>query len=192
MEESGSFSNNKTYFIPNADWSLLALLNSKAIWFDFCARTTAVRGGWREATAQHVEQLPIPPISGAAKLDMARLAEAAQRAAESRRTLEQALSRRLLDLCPPEREPRLSNALQEWWKIPDFAAFRSEVKKVFKADIPLGERSAWEDWITRDRVEIARLTAEIAQAEAKIDAIVYGLFNLDADEIALLESAVRL
>jgi hypothetical protein len=40
------------------------------------------------------------------------------------------------------------------------------VKKQFKADIPLAERSAWEDWITRDRAEIARLSAEITKAEA--------------------------
>lgn len=51
-------------------------------------------------------------------------------------------------------------------------------------------RSAWEDWITRDRAEIARLSAEIAKAEAQIDSIVYGLFDLTPDEIALLESVV--
>ena len=61
---------------------------------------------------------------------------------------------------------------------------------MFKADIPLSERSDWEDWITRDRAEIARLTAEIAQAEAQIDSVVYELFELNPDEIALLESAV--
>jgi hypothetical protein len=64
------------------------------------------------------------------------------------------------------------------------------VQKVFKADIPLTDRSAWEDWMTRDRAEIARLLAEITKAEAQIDRIVYGLFDLTADEIALLESAV--
>jgi type II restriction/modification system DNA methylase subunit YeeA len=64
------------------------------------------------------------------------------------------------------------------------------VKKVFKADIPLAERSAWEDWSTRDRAEIARLSAEIAKAEAQIDSIVYSLFDLTTDEIALLESVV--
>lgn len=69
-------------------------------------------------------------------------------------------------------------------------AFRAEVKKAFKADIPLGERSAWEDWITRDRAEIARLTAGIAAAEAEIDRIVYGLFELTPEEIALLEAAI--
>ena len=84
----------------------------------------------------------------------------------------------------------MTTRLQEWWTLPDFAAFRAEVKKVFKADIPLSERSAWEDWITRDRAEIASLSAEIAKAEAQIDSIVYGLFYLTPDEIALLESVV--
>ena len=52
------------------------------------------------------------------------------------------------------------------------------------------ERSAWEDWITRDRAEIARLSAEITKAEAQIDRIVYGLFDLTAEEIALLEASI--
>lgn len=69
-----------------------------------------------------------------------------------------------------------------------FAAFRAEVKKVFKADIPRAECSAWEDLITRDRAEIACLSTEITKAEAQIDSIVYGLFDLTPDEIALLES----
>jgi hypothetical protein len=57
-------------------------------------------------------------------------------------------------------------------------------------ELRVAERSAWEDWITRDRAEIARLSVEIAQAEAKIDSIVYGLFDLTPDEITLLESVV--
>lgn len=51
-------------------------------------------------------------------------------------------------------------------------------------------RSAWEDWITRDRAEIARLSAEMTKAEAQIDSIVNALFDLTPDEIALLESVV--
>ncbi|KEY03754.1 hypothetical protein [Brucella inopinata] len=72
----------------------------------------------------------------------------------------------------------------------DFAAFRTEVKKAFKTDIPLADRSDWEDWINRDRAEIARLTAAITQAEAQINRIVYDLFDLTDDEIALLESVL--
>ncbi|PTV94684.1 TaqI restriction endonuclease [Rhodobacter aestuarii] len=190
METTGAFSNNKTYFVPNGGWDLLAVLNSKVIWFDFCSRTTAVRGGWREATAQHIEPLPMPTIAASAKSELEWLAKAASEAAQERLTLQTALTRRIPDLCPPGRAPKLTTRLQEWWTLPDFAAFRAEVKKVFKADIPLAERSEWEDWITRDRAEIARLSAEIAKAEAQIDAIVYTLFDLTPDEIALLESAV--
>ncbi|KAB0568800.1 Eco57I restriction-modification methylase domain-containing protein [Brucella pituitosa] len=190
METTGAYSNNKTYFIPNGGWDLLAVLNSKVIWFDFCSRTTAVRGGWREATAQHVEKLPMPVIPDNASIELSRLANVAQRSAENRLALQTALTRRIPDLCPPEREPKLTTRLKEWWTLRDFAAFRAEVKKVFKVDIPLADRSDWEDWINRDRAEIARLTAEIAQAEVQIDSIVYDLFDLTEDEIALLKRVV--
>jgi hypothetical protein len=57
-------------------------------------------------------------------------------------------------------------------------------------DLRAADRSAWEDRITRDRAEIARLSAEIAAAEARIGRIVYRLFDLTPAEIALLESVV--
>ncbi|SIS72120.1 hypothetical protein [Insolitispirillum peregrinum] len=85
------------------------------------------------------------------------------------------------------RGPKLSTKLKEWRLLPDFAAFRAEIKKVFKADIPLSERSDREDWITRDRAEMTRLSAETTQAEAQIDKIVYQLFDLTPDETGLLE-----
>ncbi|MCO5131749.1 MAG: N-6 DNA methylase [Xanthobacteraceae bacterium] len=190
METTGAYSNNKTYFIPNGGWDLLAVLNSKVIWFDFCSRTTAVRGGWREATAQHVEKLPMPIIPDNASAELSRLANVAQKSAENRLALQTALMRRIPDLCPSGRDPKLTNRLQEWWILPDFAAFRREVKKAFKTDIPLGERSAWEDWITRDKREISRLTAEIEASERRIDQIVYGLFDLTQEEIDLLEANI--
>ena len=57
-------------------------------------------------------------------------------------------------------------------------------------DLRVADRSAWEDWLTRDRAEIARLSAAITKSEARIDSIVYNLFDLTPDEIALLESVV--
>ena len=110
---------------------------------------------------------------------------------DARLDLQLAFARRIPDLCPPGREAKLTTKLQEWWTLPDFAAFRAEVKKAFKADIPLAERTVWEEWIARDRAEIVRLTAEIARCEAEIDRIVYALFDLTPDEIALLESAIQ-
>ena len=186
----GAFSNDKSYLIPSDDKALLALLNSRTLWFMLSSMSPPVRGGFHELRVQYVEKLPIPAWRDHQRIDLVAAADRADITAQSRLKLQTSLTRRIPDLCPPGRDPKLTTRLQEWWTLPDFAAFRAEVKKVFKADIPLTERSDWEDWITRDRAEIARMSAEIAQCEAEMDRIVYDLFDLTADEIALLETAV--
>jgi hypothetical protein len=182
--------NDKGYVIPTKDRHLCPLLVSKAMWFIISNLAPQVIGGSRELRAHYMESLPIPDMSDDDKKQLSKLGDECASLAGRRLTLQTALTRRIPDLCPPGRDPKLTTRLQEWWTLPDFAAFRAEVKKVFKADIPLAERSAWEDWITRDRAEIARLSAVIAKAEAEIDSIVYRLFDLTPDEIALLESVV--
>ena len=190
VDTEGSLMANTGYFIPSDEHHLAAYLNSKLLWFTYLNVSAQIRGGFVRFFSNHLGEMPIPNWPDAAKTELAALSEKAHVAAKTRLTLQTALTRRIPDLCPPSREAKLTTRLQEWWTLPDFAAFRAEVKKVFKADIPLADRSDWEDWINRDRAEIARLTAEIAQAEAQIDSIVYDLFDLTKDEIALLESAV--
>jgi hypothetical protein len=184
------FTNDAPYFVSTDDPSLAALMNSKVFWFLLVTGATALRGGFVQLLGRYVEPLPIPMMTTETREDLVCNVRQIQRQAAEILTLQTALTRRIPDLCPPGRDPKLTTRLQEWWIMPDFAAFRAEVKKVFKADIPLAERSAWEDWITRDRAEIARLSAEIAKVEAQIDSIVYALFDLTPDEIALLESVV--
>jgi hypothetical protein len=40
--------------------------------------------------------------------------------------------------------PKLTDRLREWWNL-DFKSFRAEIKKTFKADIPLKQRDEWEN-----------------------------------------------
>ena len=189
-EPTGAFSNNKTYLVPSADLSLLALLNSRVLWFVLSSMSAAVRGGYQEFCVHYVEQLPIPTMPNATQEDLEVLAQEAQEAAARRLEVQHALTRRIPDLCPPVREPKLTKKLQNWWRLPDFSAFRAEIKKAFKVEILLAERSDWEDWIDRDRAEINRLSAEVAEAERRIDRIVYRLFDLTPEEIELLEASI--
>jgi hypothetical protein len=188
--ESRNYLNNKCYFIPTADKWLSSLLNSRVSWFVITGSSVPVRGGFYQMHSQFVEQVPVPALNDIARAKLTAANEHASKAARERLHLQTALMRRIPDLCPPERDPKLTTRLQEWWAFPDFPAFRAEVKKVFKADIPLADRSAWEDWINRDRAEVGRLSAEIAKIEAQIDSIVYELFDLTCEEVALLESVV--
>jgi hypothetical protein len=182
--------NNKLFMMASGDMALLALLQSSLYWFLFVSMAPQVIGGSRELRSQYVETVPIPTWTGTSHSDLVHLSEQATKAASARLEIQKALTRRIPDLSPGDRRSKLTNRLQEWWTLPDFSAFRAEVKKQFKADIPLEERSTWEDWITRDRAEIARLSGEIAKAEAQIDNIVYKLFDLSPDEILQLERAV--
>lgn len=181
-----------TTFKANGDKFLLSVLNAKLTWFLLRAAANSLRGGvWRlRLKRQYIEPLPIPSAADTQKAELATMAEACQTAAEQRYKLQQDFVRRIPDLAPAGAEQKLTTKLQEWWTLPDFAAFRAEVKKVLKADIPLAERSAWEDWIARDKAEIARLTAEIKANEDRINAIVYELFDLTPAEIKLLEAKI--
>jgi len=72
-----------------------------------------------------------------------------------------------------------------------FAAFRAEAKRAFRDDIPVRERGDWEAYLKENAGRVRALSDEIAAAEREIDRIVYRLFNLTSDEIALLEASLE-
>lgn len=189
LEETGAYSNDKSYIIPGQDLFLLAYLNSKAGWFYLSNLAPAVRGGFHELRVQYVEQLPVPEAGKAARSTIADAAKVLVQVRDKVQQIQRAFARRIPDLSPASTSI-LSARLKEWWLLQDFTAFRAEIKKTFKADIPLSERSDWEDWFNRDRAKIERLTSEILKAEHEIDVLVYGLFKLTPDEIAVLEASV--
>jgi hypothetical protein len=165
-------------------------MQSNLGWFFLVALAPQVIGGSREMRSQYIEALPIPNATDAQKAALSDLARACQSAAEARYQKQEALRRRIPDLCPAGVDPKLTKNLKNWWELKDFAAFRLEVNKTFKADIPLAERNTWEDWITRDKAAIATLSAEITALEAQINAHVYALFKLTEEEIRLLEESL--
>lgn len=190
IDNNDFYSNDKSYIIQSDDRFLLALLHSSVFWFLITGDAPIVRGKFYEMRTYYINPLPIPLATDSQQTSLAILAETCQTHAEARYALQEGLHRRIPDLCPPERNAKLNTKLKEWWLLPDFAAFRAEVKKCFKADIPLSERTDWEDWITRDKAEIHRLSGEIANLEAEINTQVYALFDLTNDEIRLLEANI--
>jgi type I restriction-modification system DNA methylase subunit len=166
------------------------LFNSNVLWFALRSLTTIASGGFFRMKSQYMETLPIPAATDEQKVKIASLAESAQNTAEKRYRIQQQVARRIPDLAADPTSAKLTNKLKEWWKLPDFAAFQKEVKKALKADIPLKERNDWDSWLSENRAEIDRLTDRIRACEREINAKVYALFDLDADDIALLEANI--
>ena len=65
------------------------------------------------------------------------------------------------------------------------------MKRAFHAEIPLRERGEWEAYLRDNAARVHALSDAIAGAEREIDQIVYGLFDLTPDEIALLEASLE-
>lgn len=189
LEETGYLLANKCFFL-NSGPELLAYLNSRAAWFWIFGEASPLRGGqWRlELREQNVSQFPIPNMSSAEKSRLGKLGRSCAASAKKRFDIQSAVSHRILDLAPPERK-KLSRKLEGWWSL-DFAAFRDEVKRVFRAEIPVKERGEWESYLAKHAAEVKKLDAEIERTEREIDAIVYRLFDLSPDEIALLEASI--
>ncbi len=189
IDESGAFIDCTAFMVEAIDAWLCAYLNSKAVWFQWLGQTPIASGGYIRLKAQYVTLTAIPEVNSESAKRLAALGAACTNAAKARFDIQSAVRRRILDLSSPERA-KLSGKLLDWHEL-DFAAFRAAVKTAFRADIPLKERGDWEAYLKENRAQIEALTKEIAQAEAEIDALVYRLFDLDEQEIALLENSLE-
>lgn len=190
LETTGAFSNDKSYIIPSDDPFLLGYLNSRVAWFYLSNLAPAVRGGFHEFRVQYVEQLPIPSAGKLAKSAIAGIVRGILIDRNEIQKLQRAFLRRVPDLCPAGNDATFSTRMRTWWSLADFSAFRAEVRRAYGADIPLAERSEWEDWFSRDKAKIAALGAKITGAEHQIDGLIYSLFKLNSQEIRLLEETV--
>ncbi len=187
LDKTGSYLNNKCFFIPNSDPVTLAILNSKCLWFQLFNLARVKRGGYIEAEAQYVEQLSLPTVPCTEADQLTAATVLCTLAAKRRLEIQTSVRYRILDLAPPERR-KLNNKLMEWHEL-DFAGFRAEIKKAFGVEIPVKQRAEWEGYIAGQSAEVKDLSARIADAENQIDKIVYALFGLTPEEIALLEAS---
>lgn len=192
VDRSGSILSNTAYMIDTKSDNhfINSLLNSNLAGFFFKSIFAVKAGGFFEIQPEGLSAFPIPFTSPDQKAQISGLGRAAQVAAEKRHDLQQAVTRRIPDLSTDPTNVKLTNKLKEWWSLPNFAAFQKELEKALKTKIPLQERNEWESWIVATRAEIHTLTAEIVRLETEINAIVYRLFDLTADEIALLEANI--
>jgi hypothetical protein len=86
---------------------------------------------------------------------------------------------------------KLSERLEEWWRLEDGSALRAEVRRVFRADIPVGERDEWDAYLADRRAAHQRMTAQIVTLETRLNQIIYEAFKLTPDEIGLIERATK-
>jgi len=188
-DDSGYYLGNTGYFANIDDPWLLALVGSRCAWF-LISRLSIGLGERAGANRyrlfdQYMRRLPVPTPSPIEQGSLGSLAVLLGQLAKDRYALHQRTRHRILtDL--GRADSRLNQKLTAWWDL-DFPAFRAELGKTWKREIPLRERDDWEMLLTARRAEHERLTARIVDAESDLNERVYALFGLTADEIRLVE-----
>lgn len=166
IEEASRFINDKVFVLPTADYFLLGVLNSSAV-FSFLKEKCVAHGdkdegGRLEFRALYLETLPIPNASASEKQDISKLAQRTQNSHRKRRDRVELFLREI------GRDPAQGNSrnpLEMPWTI-DAAEFGKRAKRK-----PIS--------LFRDaRDETAALTEEITKLETEIDARVAALYGL--------------
>ena len=65
------------------------------------------------------------------------------------------------------------------------------MKRALHTDIPLKQRSEWQSYFDENHSEIWQRMREIDAAEREVNEIVFGLFQLAPEEIALIEGVLQ-
>lgn len=198
LDTEGYFVNDKGTIIVHDSLALLAVLNSRVIWYALSQIATPLRlraGLWQyQAKLQFVKRLPIPKLSAAQDTQLAALAEEITGLARQRYQLHEDVRAEIRGELVRERG--LNNALTEWWTFADnengewFDHFAAQVDSIAEP-IPLKRRKDWRTYLAEQRSEHQRLTDAIIAREIQVNGVVYEAFDLTPEEIALIEAETK-
>ena len=186
LDSNNFYFNNALNLIPKVSFYELGLIISSTSWYFLTYNASLMRGGFYQIHGHVLDKLPIPNASTKQRAEIAALAETCQTTAHARLAAQVAFTRRIPDLASTN-QIKLNTKLQQWWLL-DFASFRAEILKCFKAEIPLKDRNDWHDLFNQQQTLINTYSQQIQLAEQQLNAAVYALFALNAGEIALIEA----
>ncbi|MBK9336930.1 MAG: hypothetical protein IPM98_10215 [Lewinellaceae bacterium] len=75
FEETGLYTNNKIFFIPNAGKHLVALMNSKVVWLYLNQVASKLQGGALAMQSPYVLSIPVPEMITSKTGELATLAD---------------------------------------------------------------------------------------------------------------------
>ncbi len=162
---------------------LLALINSKLLSFLYLNQSTiATKDDFRQTTLSELRKLP---IFKANKSQQKPYVEKANSLIEMHKRLHSIINRFLQRLRDNFRSIKITQNLEDFYTM-DFAAFLDELRKQ-KIRLSLKDQDEWKEYFEEHRKETAGLKAEIEKTDRQIDRMVYELYGLTEEEIAIVE-----
>jgi type I restriction-modification system DNA methylase subunit/REP element-mobilizing transposase RayT len=192
FDEQGFYCVNTAYILPIDDKALMGILNSRAITFFYEHLSASVRGGYLRFIYQYLVQLPIPPFATRGLSPL--LSSHAETMLTTTRALADLRKRVLTLLLSKTGIQKASTKLQEWDAL-TWAELEAEINKGLKplatkggkSKLSLNDQEELLTYFEQKKAEAERLKTTLAATDRAIDALVYGLYGLTAEEIAVVE-----
>ena len=179
FDESGLYCNDSMWIIPTNDKGLLAVLNSKMGWWLITKYCTQIQNGC-QLIWKYFGQIPVPATTEdiAAKADqMLSLNKQLQETAQKfQRNIQREYNLE-----------KLSGKLENWFQTP-FNEFLKELEKS-KVKLTLSQKAEWEDYFLLESKKALEIKHQIDTTDKEIDQMVYALYGLTDEEIAIVESS---
>ena len=158
----------------------LAILNSSLMWFFIENTGTELRGGYFRFNTKYIEPFPLPKLVN--KEFFMGKADVMLDLNKQFQTKKQKFLKRMTDNFELEK---LSKKLEAFYEL-DFKTFLKELKKK-KVTLTLIQQDEWEEYFESYQKELLEIKANIDTTDKEIDMMVYGLYGLSEDEVALVE-----
>ncbi len=174
------------YFIYDASSDELkyitSLLNSKLLNFYFSEKYSAmhISGGYLRFRKQFIEKVPV--ILSDNKQPFIEKSNIMFELNKTFQTKKTKFLKRVKDNFDLDK---LSKKLEAFYEL-DFKTFLKELKKK-KVTLTLIQQDEWEEYFESYQKELLEIKANIDTTDKEIDLMVYGLYGLSEDEVALVE-----
>jgi len=178
-DEQGLYCNNSMWIIPTEDKGLLGILNSKMGWWLIRKFCTQIQNGC-QLIWKYFGQIPIANTTNELAILVSNMLALDKEHQEKSKKFQRTIQRKFeLDELPKK--------LQDWYLL-SYSEFIKELAKK-KVKLSLSQEAEWEDYFMEESKKALELKATIDATDKAIDTMVYELYELNEEEIAIVENS---
>lgn len=192
-DDSSFYTNQKCFIIPKDDKYLLGVLNSKLFFFLFKMILPKLRGGFFEPGYTYLRHFPIIPSDIDGVLNKG-ITEGVALQLDQNSQLQNIYSKFQKYILTQFINIDLSKKFRNWNEL-EFGEFITELNKAIKKaggeKLSKMDEMEWMEVFETKKAEAQTLKAEIDKTDKEIDQMVYTLYGLTEEEIAIIEESVK-
>lgn len=190
VDENGYCTDKTTHIIVNREgysenvYFLMTLFNSQLYQYIYSQLTEESGRAFAQVKTVNVKKLPYKMVS---KEEQQPFIELADKMLQLNRDFQAACTQFERLFCRRFAIEKPSKALLVWHEL-SFADFVDALKK-HKIKLSLNDEMEWETTFNAQKAKVAALKQSLADTDAEIDKLVFELYGLSAEEIAIVQAA---